>query len=359
MDEADVKFHLEFEPSDAGKYMFWKIVPHNGSSVNGVDHGDFEAGKTVEMRLRPTQEFRTYYTDQEPDFTISMGINQDGNEDLAATEAFPLDFQAWVIGKREFNHAEFMLVNRAIIAPIRFPAAAELLGIFTDTPAQNPSWAIREQASIDYIEIGYNMKNGLGCDAPSLNQGEIERYTWTINSHLGREALISDYFWERVQPYITSAMPVIDGWYKNPANSNSNNYIHSIKVNINVAYGDENPDMQHALHSADMDGNITIVTKRSAPKPLVTGIIVSGKITDLYDFRTAGENDEGGWACRLQVCHSPDSGRTRGKIFSILVSYPGVLLDFSRNPVPFDDIIEIQKAWVRALNKFILWPYGP
>ncbi len=88
---AERGLHLEYEPEDAGKYLLWKIVPNIeiGCSVIGEEHGDYEPGKTVGIRLCPTQNYNRNHAYQAPDYTISMKIDYDGNGKLSTKETFP------------------------------------------------------------------------------------------------------------------------------------------------------------------------------------------------------------------------------------------------------------------------------
>ncbi len=337
MTAADVNLQCQFEPASAGEHVLWRVDANVGS-VDGDSTGNFASGDTVPLRFLPATATMAVHEDK--DFVVKLGIDQNGDSLLSDAEAFPIEWGIRVIGKPEYDYCRAGLPSWQVsLGWLVYPDACDLIDIFLDTDLI-PSY---EANDLDTIAFGgsYDMKNGLGCDATSLTQGNLRKYTWQKPSGFRKRVLLSDDMWIKVIEPTLLAMD-IGGWYANPANTG--NYKAFVGQFQDVVYfNDEN--LSRTIGKASVDVMVIVHTERATPKPKITHMELTGAVTDLYDFRTYGSDEPNGYASRIQVCYAPSCGRTAGNIFKVLVDCDVTQFTLI-TPVEYDNFTDLNGDWI-------------
>ncbi|MFO7871107.1 MAG: hypothetical protein R6V03_06705 [Kiritimatiellia bacterium] len=347
MGQAQVNLKCQFQPASVGDCILWKIDELSNATVTGAKSGNFAASDTTLLTLVPSTGQNTAHNTK--DFRVKCGVDWNGNGSLESSEEFSaLEFGIILVGKNEYDYcaAKYSPTKLNLLA-VLFPYTAEFLDIFMDSNM----WGNYDSSTADTIQFSaseaYDQRNGIGCAPTSLTQGNVDKYIWDPKSGLEEDIMLSDTFWNDVLQKVIVDLKIGD-WYADPANSADNSHVFNSNGTYHGVYFGED-DLGTSLGKATFQFSIKVYTERGTTTPQIIALRVSGSVIDLYDYRTTGDDNELGWASRIQVGHAPACTRTAGEIFKVKIDYE---LDplFITPSVDYNDFQELRNRWNEGIN---------
>jgi hypothetical protein len=347
MSYANIATEVEFSPNGIGKFFLWKITANHGCSLGTSGSGSFANGKTVSHVVYPSSATRASHNESD-DIVISVGFDANGDGIFQESEESVPDFQNRLIGKNEYDYCYSQLTNwQKYFAGIVAPQAVELLRIFTGLSQ------VTDYDSIRTITQKYGgthqMSNSLGFDeTQNITQGQVLEYFWNANSDFSGVILSSNVFFDNIIRSTIQQLNIKQFYEQNP-NIDTKTFTVNIKKTIELT----GLNLGSALKHCSIDFNFTIFTERGMSfKPQITGISGYGNCKDFYDFRSHGQNDENGWAARLQACHVKGI-RDIGEVYSIHIDLRVPETHFWWD-VYYDDLDALHNKWNDCISKIFI-----
>ncbi len=319
---------VQFSPSSAGSKILWKVVPATSEGVGliGAGEGSFANGSTVTFSAHPsTTSQREVHPETYPDLMVYVGIDQNDDGVLQSIEMLSVSGRVCLIGKPEYdyclsNFSGWLYWLLQTFGLLQYPRTAEALGLFLNDPNGYQTFTASTTDTLLFgnSSSGNEQSNGLGVSSPSsFTEGPITKYVWDTSTSFSSDLLGQP----ETQGKIVQAIQGLDigQWYANNPTVTEHHFENSYSGSISYI---SSSDFHNSIHGCAISLTVELETQRgTGPTPLITFMHVYGIVTDLYDFDPDGDDNESGWAARLQTCHEPSCSRTAGEIYRLRVLF--------------------------------------
>lgn len=306
-------------PSEVANKVLWKI---------GTQVGTLEKS-SVSLEPGPSSHIHSSH-----DYVMEIGVDLNGNEMIDANEKIPLTYGINVIGNSEYQTA-YNNANRwyLALAGVLYPWATAFLSQFKDGTALN-SHASTTNVSLNYGLNTYDQKNGFGCNSPTISSGTIKRFEFPNTSGLSSQVLKSTVIFDLLKENITAMQ--IGKWYQDNPSASFNDFVASGRKQATFS----EDDLRLAFGSMTVNYSIGISTQKSSTGKInITGLIFTGYVYDLYDWKS--DSAEGDYGCpMLQTTYNPANGRSQGAIFESKVNLNNNIVNMSVEYSNLEEIID-------------------
>ncbi|TWU43305.1 Calx-beta domain protein [Novipirellula aureliae] len=340
MSRVDITIEASFTPSGIGDSILWNAASSNGVMLLGPTQGTFDSGSFATVGATPSTSIRAVHEHRD-DIVVSVGFDDNGDGVLQDSEKDVPDFGNRVIGKAEYDYCLASLDAWWISAGgIWYGDVKELLDIFMGTN-NLPDYDSMHTVTQTFGGT-HQQSNASGFDETvNLSSGNIKEYVWDSDSDFSSEVLENDDFFETVVRPAVEGLSIGQVYANNPALLEN---LFVVNISRVVEFSEANdPNLHFSLKHAHVTFQLFVYTERGTTIPEITGVSAAGSATDLYDFRTYGEDSTQGWASRIQAAHQ-ENYRDAGEVFSIHIDLDVPETHFWLD-VFYDDMEALKSKW--------------
>lgn len=337
MQQASLRLKCQFDSPELGAKIRWKVEDRSGAVIHS---GSFATSDTVSLNLTAPSTSNNAHTGA--DYTVRIGMDWNQNGVLDTTEIYPIPFGIRVIGLAEYAYCNSCLSRQArVTMALSYPLTAENLSRFMNDTTWSYTSTGSQDASVAFSG-DYQQRKGLGCDPTSLTQGTCKVYTWSSSSATAVKAMKDSGVINKLLRESISLAGIQQYYTDHPGETT-----HTFTGAGEFAFTFTGQDLAGAFRAPTVAGTVAVQTALATPKPVITGITISGNLQNLYNFPTSGANDRNGWASRIQACYAPQYSRPQGKIFKQVVAVDHST-NWSASPIACDDLDAIVTAWMQS-----------
>jgi hypothetical protein len=155
----------------------------------------------------------------------------------------------------------------------------------------------------------YYQSKAQGCDMTSITAGSLKLYEWSANSSFSRWLTLDKDIWTKVVGASITKMKIGE-WY---ANNQGEPPLDTFVQTFSGRVTSNNFSIDNSWGTVPVEITVKAFPARTANKPKIIKLELTGKFIDLYSFDADDSSGKG----VIQMCYSSAGGRNAGNIFWI------------------------------------------
>ncbi len=309
-DQAQITVKATIQPAGVEDKVLCAIYD---GSTHLVSTG-FSAACEADMSFAPTGPAKNY--------TIRVGLDSNGNGTLESSEFYTTvtNFNVTAFTSAHYNDQRSSLSDEMDVVKYIYPVGASLLIHFLNRTDQAYPFNATNSIGINCFTQGNLTYNAGETFAPGGN-GTLDEFVWYASSAASEKIANSDEVKGAINSVLAAHRSEVTNFFAtNPtatvyeASWNQSNIATNFaetrewmldEYDLHVAYG----------HATISSMTVSVVVKKDGSTIYTDSLIVTGVLTDLYDFNYE-DGGRAGKAAVLQIGWDPDiTGRDAGNIY--------------------------------------------